>query len=232
MNDDSAPAISIIIPLAAGESLWQQLLPLLHTAAGDEIILAAAEPAPADWHAPPRTRWLDCRKDNNGDDSDSGSRSGRAAQMNAAAAAAQNPYLWFVHADSRPAANALPLLRQALAAKPHALYYFRLTFYDGGWKMRINEIGVRWRCRLFHNPFGDQALCLAASLLQQLGGYDSRAPYGEDHLLALGARRQNIPLICLAAHIGTSARRYQQQGWWKTIFLFQRLWWKQWQQHP
>lgn len=213
------PAVSIIIPLSANETLWRQLLPLLPLADEDELIIAAGEPAPADWLATPHRQWRQC---------DAG---GRAAQMNAAAAAARNDFLWFVHADSRPPAEALPLLKTALAHSPTALHYFRLRFYDGGSKMRLNEWGVRLRCHLFKNPFGDQALCLSAALFNQLGGYDENAAYGEDHLLVLRARRSGVAILPVAAAVATSARRYMTRGWWNTVCRYQYLWWRQWRQH-
>lgn len=154
---------------------------------------------------------------------------GRAAQMNEAAEVAGNPFLWFVHADSRPAPNAGDVLRRALGdSRGEALWFFGLRFYDGGRKMRINEWGVRWRCRLFGNPFGDQAFCLSAGLFVRLGGYDEAVAYGEDQVLALRARRAGARLVALAAVVGTSARRYEQFGWWRTVGLYQGLWWRQW----
>lgn len=213
------PAVSIIIPLAAEETEWRTLLPRLPVGGDDEIILAANTTAPADFTAAPAVRWLHCE------------RSGRAAQMNTAAAAAGNNFLWFVHADSRPAAAALPRLRQALHTDATALYYFPLRFYDGGHKMRINELGVFLRCALFHNPFGDQAFCLSHTVFWQLGGYAEDAPYGEDHLLALAARRAGIRLRRVKSCMATGARRYVNEGWWKTVIRFQRLWLRQWRQY-
>ena len=219
-------ALSIIIPLASGETLWRQLLPPLQQQCGEEdtILLAAAEAAPPDWQdkqsgqGAPAQHWLHC------------TMPGRAAQMNAAAQQATNDYLWFVHADSRPAAHAVRRLKTSLRRKPKGLHYFALRFYDGGLKMKINEFGVTWRCRLFANPFGDQALCLPKTLFEQLGGYDTTAPYGEDHLLVLRARRGGNAIVPVRCTVATSARRYEQHGWWTTMRLYQKLWWQQWKQ--
>lgn len=217
-------AISAIVPLAADDDAWRALLPQL--AAADEVIVAAAAPPPPDWKtaAPPRAQWLQTAK------------SGRAAQMNAAAVAARGEFLWFVHADSRlsvtttAAVGTVTRLRAAVAARPDALHYFDLRFYDGGARMRLNEWGVRLRCRVFGNPFGDQALCLARERFFALGGYDETAPYGEDHLLVLAAGRRQVPIRRIAAPVGTSARRYIKHGWWRTIRLYQKLWLAQWRQ--
>lgn len=215
------PPLSIIIPLAAEETLWQKLLPALAVEAADEIIIAAHDAPPPDWpqwqqRSAAPLHWLHC-----GDGS-------RAANMNAAAKRAQNAFLWFIHADSRPAAGAIGKLRRSLAAAPGGVRYFHLRFYDGGWKMRLNELGARWRCRLFSNPFGDQALCLSKALFDKLQGYDETAAYGEDHLLVMRAHRSGAAVVPVAATVATSARRYIQHGWWRTVCLYQRLWWRQW----
>ena len=212
-------AISIIVPLAANETLWRQLLPQLLIGDADEILLAAPTPPPADFTPPtPSVRWLHCPQ------------GGRGAQMNAAAATAKGDILWFVHADSRLTADTVERLRQSFSRAADALHYFDLRFYDGGLKMRINEFGVRLRCALFHNPFGDQALAMAAPTFAALGGFDENASYGEDHLLVLKARRQGRQIRRVGGVVGTSARRYTEQGWWRTLFLFQRLWLRQWRQ--
>ena len=209
--------ICVIIPLAADEQEWQTLLPALHAAA--QIILASNQPRPARVALPANCRWLHCHA------------SGRAQQMNAAAAQAQQPFLWFLHADSRLPATAFALLENATAAQPDALHYFNLRFYNGGWKMRINEWGVRLRCAWFGNPFGDQGFCLSRKNYERVGGFCERATYGEDHLFALAAQRRGVRLHRLPAAIATSARRYTARGWWRTVLLFQYLWIKQWWQH-
>jgi len=213
--------LTVIIPLADGETLWRYLLPLLSLADGDNLILAAAHPPPADWEKvrPAAARWLVCPQ------------RGRAAQMNAAAAEADNDFLWFVHADSRPPPTAVPALKKSLRTHGDAIHYFDLLFYDGGAKMILNEWGVRLRCAIFKNPFGDQALCLSQKVFTALGGFAEDADYGEDHLLVLAAKKQRHKLRRIAVAVGTSARRYDDNGWWKTILLYQRLWLRQWRRH-
>ena len=209
-----APAISIIVPLAAGDDTWRHLLPELPPDC--EVLLAAAVAAPPEWQQTPLRRWIHCAK------------SGRGAQMNAAAAVAAGQFLWFVHADSRLSDNAVGVLQNAIVAAPQAVHYFDLRFYDGGWRMRINEFGVRWRCRLFANPFGDQALCVARDLFMQLGGYSESACVGEDHLFVLRAARAGAKARRTGAVIQTSARTYLSNGWWRTVCDYQKIWWRQW----
>ena len=212
----SAPAVSVVIPLAAEEESWRQVLPQLPD--DWEVLLAAAVPPPSDWQETTFRRWLHC------------SRPGRGAQMNAAAEEATAELLWFVHADSRLSDNAVEALQKSVSAAPRAVHYFDLRFYDGGWRMRINEIGVRLRCLLFGNPFGDQALAVRRDIFMTLGGYPESAAAGEDHLFVLHAAREGIRPRRTGAIVSTSARTYMMRGWWRTMREYQAIWWRQWRQ--
>ena len=222
MTNNTAPVrVSIIVPLAADEEMWQK--PLDWQVPADwQLIFAAAptsKPPPTIANKQNRPQWLVCP------------RPGRAAQMNAAAAIADNEWLWFVHSDSRLCADTCHKLRAAICKYPPPaktpIWYFDLRFVDGGAKMRINEWGVRLRCALFGNPFGDQALCMTRTTLQLCGGFAEDADYGEDHLLVLRARRRDIKVRRINAIVGTSARRYLREGWWRTVLLYRHLWMRQ-----
>lgn len=210
------PPVSVIVPVAAAAEPWRKLLSQLRLPAHWEVLLAAPTPPPDDWHEQSGRRWLCCPA------------GGRGAQMNAAAAVANGRFLWFVHADSQPPPQAAAVLQQALAACPQAVHYFDLRFYDGGWYMRINEWGARWRCAVFANPFGDQALCVPRQVFTNLGGYAETAEPGEDHLFVLKAARRGIKIRRTGAAMPTSARTYRQRGWWRVVCDYQKIWWRQW----
>ena len=214
----SGPVFSVIIPLAPGESEWGGLLARLPPPSDEwEIFLAAASPAPPEWDSDSGPRWL-C-----------GEKPGRAAQMNAAARASRADFLWFVHADARPESDAAEKLRESVARYPEALHYFPLRFRDGGAKMRINEFGAKIRCALFRNPWGDQSLCVAREVFRRAGEFPEDAPYGEDNLFVLRARRMGVPLREVPAQVATSARGYGAGfgGWLRTTCRYQRLWIRQ-----
>jgi GT2 family glycosyltransferase len=142
---------------------------------------------------------------------------GRAIQQNLGAAGASTAYLWFLHADSRLAADTLPALRDFLARDSGALGYFDLRFDDDGPAcMRVNAFGARLRSRCLGLPFGDQGLVLPRTAFESLGGFDARIGRGEDHDLVWRARHAGLPLHALEATLYTSARRYAEHGWWRT----------------
>lgn len=139
----------------------------------------------------------------------------RASSMNQAATVATGQYLWFVHADTTLRPDAVTALLVALRNPSAALRYFDVRF-DGGALMRLTELGVFIRSRLLGLPFGDQAFCIPATVFRNLGCYNEMAAYGEDHLLVRRARRAGIPVLPVGATIATSARKYRDNGWFRT----------------
>lgn len=202
--------LSVIIPVGPGDASWGALLrDLVALPERAEIVLVATPGyAPADFSAPDfglrcQARWLQAP-------------AGRAVQQNAGAAQARGEVLWFVHADSRVTATTLAALERYLAT-PYGLGYFDLRFLgDGPLAMHLNTMGAWIRSRWLRLPFGDQGFVLRAVDFAQLGGFDARVGYGEDHALVWQARRSRIALRALAAPLYTSARKYAAHGWWRT----------------
>lgn len=198
-----ASPIAIVIPLGPGELDWRQLLPsLLSSTAAELIVVHTPDADPAELPASGARLRLVV------------SRQGRAAQMNAGAAASAAPWLWFLHADSRLSADAFARLEQYLAGAPDGIGYFDLRFLgDGPALVRINEWGARLRSRWLRLPFGDQGFVMHRDTFQALGGFDESLPNAEDHALVWRARRCGMPLRPVGADLWTSARKYRRQGW-------------------
>lgn len=211
-----APHLSIIIPLAPGETEQDGLLAALHgLPGGQEVILVRPEgqpvPAAGDW--PPHLALRHVAVP-----------AGRARQMNAGAAAARGAWLWFLHADSRPAPGTLAAVLAFAQRDEPALGWLALRFRaDGPWLTRLNAWGANRRSAWLGLPFGDQGFLLPAASLRALGGYDETAPYGEDHLLAWAAHAARLPVLPVGAALHTSARKYARRGWLGTTWLHWRL---------
>lgn len=199
-------ALSVIIPVGPGDAEWPMLLADLSALPVDcEVIMVGTDAAvvpSADAGADARVRWIRAK-------------TGRASQLNAGVAAARNPVLWLLHADTRlPAASLDRLLAQLPGADE--LAYFDLRFSDGPAWMALNAAGTWLRSRVGRMPFGDQGFVMHKSTLQRLGGFDPGVGRGEDHALVWRARRAGIRLKPLGCSLSTSARRYIEHGWWRT----------------
>ncbi len=216
MSDPAQPALSVIVPLAPGETEWPSLVQQLAALpAGSEIILVAADDtprlAPQAW--PARLHYRVCR-----------SAPGRARQQNLGASVARGEWLWFLHADSRLRADTLHELQRFIDQRSDALGWFTLVFrHDGPRLTMLNALGANWRARWLGLPFGDQGLLLPRARFEALHGFDEQAPYGEDHLLVWAARRAGLPLRHIPAVLETSARKYAKHGWLGTTLRHWRL---------
>ena len=208
-------SLSVIVPVAPGETEWRGLLSQLTAlSAGTEIIMVRADeeswPAPASWPAGLRYRESRCQP-------------GRARQQNHGAEIASGCWLWFLHADSRLRPDCVVELQRFIAEGKDALGWFQLAFRNDGprWTV-LNAIGANLRARWLGLPFGDQGLVLPRRCFQVLQGFDEQARYGEDHLLVWAAHRAGLPLRRIPATLETSARKYAQYGWLSTTL---RHWW-------
>ena len=218
-------SISIIIPVAPEDDSWVQLVEdLCGLRIGREIVIAGPKPP---------MRKLGGSK-NMASDSEirrfawARTAQGRAKQMNQAIKHASGTYLWFLHADSRVSSACAHHLALAIERKPEALHFFDLKFHDTiNPLLKINELGVRLRSHFLNMPFGDQGFCISRALFDQVGGFDETAAYGEDHLFVWNCVRKGINLHGVDAALGTSARKYSNNGWLKTTIMHQYLTYKQ-----
>ncbi len=212
--------VAVVIPVGPGDRSWRELLGVLDRLAPKlERRLVFAH---GDLQARPRAlneRWTESSR-------------GRARQQNAGAAGIDSDWLWFMHADSRPEAATLQALAEFVARGEDAIGYFDLKFLnDGPALMGLTAAAANWRSRKLGLPFGDQGLVLRRHCFYELGCFDESRSYGEDHALIWQARRSGIPIRRIPAPLGTSARKYRDQGWLLTTLRHQRLTWTQaWQE--
>ncbi|MGY6630807.1 MAG: hypothetical protein ACXIUL_07360 [Wenzhouxiangella sp.] len=153
---------------------------------------------------------------------------GRGRQMNRAAAlAASDDWLWFLHADSRCEPEVLSSALALAAQSTACLGWFSLAFdSDGPALTRLNAMGANLRSRWLGLPYGDQGLILPKPWFDRLGGFREDLERGEDLDLVVRAKRAGLTLRGLAGRITTSARRYADQGWLATTLKHQRAAWR------
>jgi rSAM/selenodomain-associated transferase 2 len=136
---------------------------------------------------------------------------GRAAQMNAGAAAASGEVLLFLHADALLAAGALVAVAQALA-KPGVVGGGFSKRYDGGGAVlaavgrAVVAVRSGWRGRFV----GTQGIFVRRSAFERLGGY-REWPLLEDVDFSDRMRRAGR-VVLLPVPITVSARRYLTRG--------------------
>jgi len=146
----NTPHISIIIPVRNDAEALARTLEHLDRMPGRDVaevfVAAAGDRRSTELAVAGRARlfWPD--------------GSTRAILMNAGAARARAEVLWFLHADSFPPAQALPLIRQALSHERVVGGAFAHRFTESLWSLRVINWMNRLRYRLTHNYYGDQGL--------------------------------------------------------------------------
>ncbi|GAB6194908.1 glycosyl transferase family 2 [Lysobacter xanthus] len=195
-------AIAAVVPAGPGDEAWHSLLPVLVASGVAECVLVLPDRVQPSAPVPTGVRVLHAPR-------------GRAAQLNAGAAATHAPVLWFLHADTGIDARVLAGLDRHLLNGAPGLGYFDLAFAsDGPALARLNGWGATLRSRLLRLPFGDQAFVIGRHDFVRLGGFPSVD--GEDHAFVWSARGAGLRLRALGGTVITSARKYGTRGWWTT----------------
>ncbi|MCX5964046.1 MAG: TIGR04283 family arsenosugar biosynthesis glycosyltransferase [Cyanobacteria bacterium] len=152
---------------------------------------------------------------------------GRSYQMNAGATVATGDILVFLHGDTR-----VPMGFDRWVEKWSNLSKSSLLKEEqsiaGAFNLKINSdrLGLRWvewgvkvRSKFFKLPYGDQALFLKASTFHELRGFPE-LPIMEDFVFVRSlSKRGKITIV--PASVTTSARRWEQQGIFKTTIINQ-----------
>jgi rSAM/selenodomain-associated transferase 2 len=145
---------------------------------------------------------------------------GRAAQMNAGAAACPAEVLLFLHADTALPEQADALVRRATQGAS-AWGRFDVRIDSPRWALRLVEQMMNLRSRWTGIATGDQAIFVRHDLFRQVGGFPD-LPLMEDIALSRLLKRHGRP-ACLRERVITSARRWERHGVWRTVLLMWRL---------
>ena len=147
-------------------------------------------------------------------------RRGRAAQMNAGAAAASGEAILFLHADTRLPALADRLVADALVA---GCEWGRFDVRIDGRHPLLGVVAraMNLRSRATGIATGDQAIFVTRKAFHAIGGY-ADIPLMEDIVLSRALRRRSRP-ACLSATVTTSGRRWEAGGVLYTIVTMWRL---------
>lgn len=145
----------------------------------------------------------------------------RASQLNAGATASAGEILWFVHADTVVAPEALVQLRAALVDAETVGGGLSLGFDTPDRGLRALARMSNLRARRLHQVYGDQAMFVRRSVFEELGGF-APLPLMED--LDLSRRLHNRGrLVLIPATSTASTRRFEAHGTWPMVAYMQYL---------
>ena len=141
---------------------------------------------------------------------------GRAAQMNQGARLARGEVLLFLHADTHLPPSALEDIRDAMNNPQVAGGRFDVQLDGAGSMLKLVGSMISLRSRLSRVATGDQAIFIRREVFNKLGGYPE-IPLMEDIALSRALKRAGR-VACLKSRVITSARRWEKEGVWRTIF--------------
>jgi rSAM/selenodomain-associated transferase 2 len=144
---------------------------------------------------------------------------GRARQMNRGALEATGDVLLFLHADTRLPASALRDIAAALGEPRYVGGRFDVELDSDRWLLKVVGRMISYRSRVTKVGTGDQALFVRRETFGELDGFPDM-PLMED--IAFCRRLKQLgEVACLKSKVVTSARRWETDGVWRTIF---RMW--------
>ena len=203
--------ISIIIPVLNEESTIGPLLEALQDYGANELLVA-------DGGSVDRTVEIASRHARI-----VYANTGRALQMNVAAAAATGDVLLFLHADTRLGATALNVVRSVMTDGRFIGGNFDVRYEGKDFAAEAFTCINRWR-RWFGIFYGDSGIFCRRSVFQALGGYVCW-PILEDYEFGRRLRRAG-KLAYLNEPIWVSDRRWRKNGLFATMaswFFIQSL---------
>jgi rSAM/selenodomain-associated transferase 2 len=146
---------------------------------------------------------------------------GRARQMNAGARQACGEVLLFLHADTRLPRSAFSDIAAALADPRCLGGRFDVALDGHHWMLPVVARLISYRSRVSKVGTGDQALFVRRETFQRMGGF-AEIPLMEDIAFSRALKRLG-KVACLRSRVVTSARRWEADGLWRTIFTMWTL---------
>lgn len=146
---------------------------------------------------------------------------GRSYQMNYGAAKASNGILIFLHADTILPENPTRLITNSFCASKKEWGHFKVRLSGDKLILRIIEFFMNSRSCITGIVTGDQTIFIRKTLFDRINGFKN-IPLMEDIEISKSLKKHSKP-ICIKSSVITSSRRWETNGYLKTIVLMWKL---------
>ena len=146
---------------------------------------------------------------------------GRSSQMNSGAKKASKDTLVFLHADTILPTHAGSLITNALSQSNNKWGHFQVRFNGSRPILRVIEFLMNTRSCITGIVTGDQTIFIRKTLFEKINGYRD-IPLMEDIEISKSLKKYSKP-ICMKTSVLTSSRRWETNGYIKTIVLMWKL---------
>lgn len=211
MSEGEGPNLSVIIPCLDDGDVLEKLLLALQPLRGSGVQILVVDGGSLDASVTVSEGLCDQLLS---------APAGRARQMNLGANQAIGRWLWFLHADSELSLRVLDSIREITADSQPAWGRFDIRLLGSHRLLPLTSTLINLRSRFTGMATGDQGIFVHRKLFEQVGGF-AEIPLMEDLQLSRDLKQFSRPR-CLRAIIGSSGRRWDREGYWRTIFL---MWW-------
>ncbi|MBI3317783.1 MAG: TIGR04283 family arsenosugar biosynthesis glycosyltransferase [Candidatus Omnitrophica bacterium] len=141
---------------------------------------------------------------------------GRGAQMNVGAFHAQGEILWFLHADSQPPGDWRDQLLRGMSDSEVVGGGFTVRIDAPGFRYRLLDRWGRFRNNLEGTFYGDQGIFVRKGIFEAIGGFPDWTSLEDLDFSSRMRRRGRV--VILPGPLKTSARRWEGEGFWQTVF--------------
>ncbi|WP_125712974.1 TIGR04283 family arsenosugar biosynthesis glycosyltransferase [Companilactobacillus kedongensis] len=200
--------LTIIIPTFHDDDSLKKILSEIQSwqPVGVEIIIADGENRARPNWLPDNVTYLN-------------SKANRGFQLRLGAKNAQTDKLLFLHADSHfIKGSPLNLLKKTTAQ----IGFFRIHFDDSALFFKVLAFSSNIRAKYLKLIFGDQGLFVNKKVYQKAGGFPV-LPLMEDYEFSRSLSKLHVDFTQFNLPIMTSARKYQNEGHFKTFFRMQKI---------
>ena len=133
----------------------------------------------------------------------------RGKQLKTGAKMSSQPWLLFLHADTKISTSNANELKSFIKKKQNKVAYFHLKFDEVSFFAKIIALWANFRTKFFYLPFGDQCLLIKRGYYNHIGGFTNITKMEDMELILKIPKKKKY---FFKSYVETSFRKYLKNG--------------------